>query len=207
MLIFRLRRSARTTMLALALVLLAASSVYSQGAVAPKKVGMLALSNADSIEALFASLRDLGWVDGKTIEIVFPKASNDPAQLKQNMSQLLNAHVDLVVTQTKLATQIAQHATSTIPIVMGAYDGDPVADGIIKDIAHPGGDITGSYYDVAAIGAERIALLAALVPAMRHIGIIMNPKSSASDRPGERHDRQCAHPRAHCDDASCPRRR
>jgi putative tryptophan/tyrosine transport system substrate-binding protein len=176
----RVRLPIRTIFGVVAWLLLGASFAFSQGGPTPKKIGVLALSEADSIDALFASLRDLGWIDGKTIQIVFPKASPDPAVLEQNMGRLLDAHVDLIVTQTKLASLLAKRATRTVPIVMGAYDGDPVAEGIVKDLTHPGGNITGTYYNVAAIGAERIALLATLVPGMKSIGIIMNPKSDAS---------------------------
>ena len=129
---------------------------------------------------MFDSIRELGWIDDKTIQIVFPPASPDPARLEANMHELLAAKVDIVVAQTKLAIQIAAHATGTVPIVMGAYDGDPVAEGLVQSAEHPGGNVTGSYYDVMAAGRERVALLSELLPGMARIGIVMNPGSKPS---------------------------
>jgi putative tryptophan/tyrosine transport system substrate-binding protein len=145
-----------------------------------RRVGVLALSDADSIDALFDALRALGWIDGKTIDIVFPPPSPDPARLEENMRQLLAAKVDIVVAQTKLAIVIARRATDTLPIVMGALNGDPVREGFAQSLEHPGGNITGSYYNVAAGGAERLAVLTDLIPRLRHVGIVMNPDSAPS---------------------------
>jgi putative ABC transport system substrate-binding protein len=149
-------------------------------AAAVPKIGILALSDADSIDVLLDCLRGLGWIDGKTFEIVFPKASPNPAKLEENMRTLLAAKVDIVVAQTKLAVLIAQRSTDTLPIVMGALNGDPVAEGFAESLQHPGRNITGSYYNVTAGGAERVAVLAELVPGMRHIGIVVNPDSPPS---------------------------
>jgi putative tryptophan/tyrosine transport system substrate-binding protein len=153
---------------------------FAQSTTVPKRIGVLALSDADSIHALFQSLHDYGWVDGTTIAIVFPQASPDPDKLAANMQDILAAKVDVVVAQTKLAIQIAKRATGTVPIVMGALNGDPVAEGFAQSVERPGGNITGSYYNVAAGGAERVAVLADLVPAMTHAGILFNPDSAPS---------------------------
>jgi putative tryptophan/tyrosine transport system substrate-binding protein len=170
---------ARTIGMVGAALLLAISIALPQAAGVPK-IGILALSEADSIEALLDSLRGLGWIDGKTVEIVFPKASPNPAKLEENMRALLAAKVDIVVAQTKLAILIAKRATDTLPIVMGALNGDPVAEGFAQSLQHPGGNITGSYYNVTAGGAERVGVLAELVPGMRHVGIVVNPDSPPS---------------------------
>ena len=116
--------------LATYLLLLPLTAASAQTAAVPKSVGVLALSRADSIDAMFDALRGFGWIDGKTIQIVFPEASPDPAKLEANMQELLAAKVDIVVAQTKLAIQIAARAAGTVPVVMGAFDGDPVAAGL-----------------------------------------------------------------------------
>lgn len=144
------------------------------------KVGVLALSNADSIDALFESLSAYGWVDGKTIEIVFPAASPNPSKLEENMRRLLAAKVDIIVAQTKLAIVIAKNATDSLPIIMGALNGDPVKEGFARSVERPGGNITGSYYNVTAGGAERVGVLKSLLPNMRRVGIVMNPDSPPS---------------------------
>ncbi len=55
------------------------------------KLGFLALSDADSIDVLLESLREYGWIDGKTFEVVFPAATQDLAKLGDNMRELLAA--------------------------------------------------------------------------------------------------------------------
>jgi putative ABC transport system substrate-binding protein len=144
------------------------------------KLGILALSDADSIDVLLESLGDLGWVDGKTMQVVFPTATQDLSKLAESMQKLLAAEVDVIVAQTKPAIVIAKRATDTVPIVMGALNGDPVKEGFAQSIEHPGRNITGSYYNVASGGAERVAILAEFLPRMTEIGIVFNPDSEAS---------------------------
>ena len=141
------------------------------------KLGILALSEADSIDALLDALSGHGWVGGRSMQVVFPKASANPIRLEENMQALLAAKVDVVVAQTKLAIVIARRATTTIPIVMGAL---PVAEGFAASLQRPGGNITGSYYNVTTGAAERVAVLAELLPAMTHIGVVFNPDSPPS---------------------------
>ena len=114
------------------------------------KLGILAISDADSIDVMMEGLRALGWVDGKTMEVVYPKATQDLAAVARNMRQLLDAHVDLIVAQTKPAVMIAKQATNDIPVVMGAFNGDPVKDGLVKSVEHPGTNVTGTYYNITS---------------------------------------------------------
>ena len=146
------------------------------------KLGLLALSEADSIDVLLEELGKIGWVDGKSFDVVFPAATRDLARLADNMIELLAADVDVVVAQTKPAIVIAKDATKTVPIVMGALNGDPVKEGFVKALDRPGGNITGSYYNVAAGAAGRVTVLAELVPGLRRVGIVFNPDSDASIR-------------------------
>ena len=76
------------------------------------KLGILALSDANSIDVLLKSLAELGWINSKTFEVVFPAATQDLAKLAGNMQQLLAAGVDVIVAQTKPAIVIAQRATT-----------------------------------------------------------------------------------------------
>lgn len=146
------------------------------------KLGFLALSDADSIDLLLETLATRGWVDGQTFDVVFPAATKDFARLADNMRQLLAAEVDVIVAQTKPAIEIAQRATTTVPIVMGALNGDPVKEGFVQSLERPGGNITGSYYNVTSGAAGRVAVLADLVPGLARLGIVFVPESDASRR-------------------------
>jgi putative ABC transport system substrate-binding protein len=156
-----------------------AQTTSAEGRTLPK-LGILAISDADSIDVMMEGLRTLGWVDGKTMEVVYPKATQDLAAVARNMRQLIDAHVDLIVAQTKPAVVIAKKATNDIPIVMGAFNGDPVKDGLVKSVEHPGTNVTGTYYNITSGAGDRVGVLADLLPAMRHVGIVFNPDSEAS---------------------------
>ena len=145
-----------------------------------RRIGILAISHAESIDVLLAALARLGWVAGKTIEIVFPSPSGDDAKLACNMREILAAKVDLIVAQTRPAVFAAREATSRVPVVMGAFNGDPVKEGIAKSVQHPGGNVTGTYYDGNAAARQRVTLVRELLPNTQHLGILMNPLSKVS---------------------------
>ena len=141
------------------------------------KLGVLAISRADSIDALLQRLADIGWVDGKTMQVVFPEPTREEAGLTRHMRELLAAEVDLVVAQTKPAVMVAVNATKSVPIVMGAFNGDPVKEGIVRSFTRPATNVTGTFYYRASGGGERVAVLTALAPQVKHVGILLNPDS------------------------------
>ncbi|MCC6890435.1 MAG: ABC transporter substrate-binding protein [Hyphomicrobiales bacterium] len=146
------------------------------------KLGFLALTGADSIDLLLETLGQMGWANGMTYDVVIPKPTQDLRRLEGNMRELLDARVDVIVAQTKPAIVIAQRATATLPIVMGALNGDPVKEGFVQSLERPGGNITGSYYNVASGADSRVGVLMELVPGLKRIGIVFVPDSEASQR-------------------------
>jgi putative ABC transport system substrate-binding protein len=153
--------------------------VQAQSARVPK-LGILAISRADSIDALLARLAEIGWVDGRTMQVVFPEPVREEAALARHMAELLAAKVDLVVAQTKPAVMVAAKATASVPIVMGAFNGDPVREGLVQSLVRPGTNVTGTFYYRASGGGERVAVLTELVPQVQHVGILLNPDSRES---------------------------
>src|SRR5262249_16707811 len=125
-------------------------------------------------------LSELGWEMGKSVAVVFPSASPNPARLEENMRALLDEKVDLIVAQTKLAILIAQRATSTIPIIMGSLNADPIKKAFVRSYARPGTDITGSFYYIPEGGPGRLGVLLDLMPSLKRAGIIHNPQSPPS---------------------------
>lgn len=144
------------------------------------KIGILAVSPAESIDAFLDTLEGLGWIRGKTLDVVFPDPSSEDATLARNLRYILAAGVDLVVAQTRPAVLIATKTASAVPVVMGAFNGDPVKEGIVRSLERPGGNVTGTYYLGQAGGAQRLALLKDLIPGSRHVGVLMNPQSCVS---------------------------
>jgi hypothetical protein len=95
------------------------------------------------IAAFRRGMRDLGYVEGQTVRIVLSKANGDFTALPRLAAELAGIPVDVIVTDTTSATQAAFGATRTIPVVMGASGGDPVALGVAKSMARPGANVTG----------------------------------------------------------------
>src|SRR4030095_7944839 len=87
-------------------------------------------------------LRDLGWFEGQNLVIEWRYAEGSDERLAALAAELVQLRVDVLVAGDSRAIPDAQHATSTIPIVM-TVSGDPVAEGYVTSLARPGGNITG----------------------------------------------------------------
>jgi putative tryptophan/tyrosine transport system substrate-binding protein len=126
------------------------------------RIGFLAptsaSSNPERVEALWAGLRDLGYVEGKNIVIEFRWAEGKFDRLPDLAAELVRLKVDVIVTAGSPGIRAAKNATTTIPIVM-ATSGDPVGFGFVASLARPGGNITGSSIFAPELSAKRLELL------------------------------------------------
>jgi putative ABC transport system substrate-binding protein len=147
----------------------------------PKPViGLLAVSEAESIDALTEALAHEGWIGGRDYELLMPSPSSEEAILAANMDTILGARVDLVIAQTKPAARVAVKATREVPIVLGAFNGNPQEEGIVRDLDRPGGNVTGTYYLGRAGVEERLSLLAELTGRLERAGVLVNARSAFS---------------------------
>src|SRR6185369_7761248 len=101
-----------------------------------------AFQSASYVEAFRAGLRDLGYIEGKNFVIESRFAEGNVDRLPELAAELVRGNVDIIIT-SGLGTVAAQHATSTIPIVMLVHS-DAIATGVVTSLGHPGGNITGS---------------------------------------------------------------
>ena len=86
-------------------------------------------------------LRDAGYVDGQNIRLEFRTAQGHPDRLPGLAEELVKLNADVIFAGSTLAAQAVKRATSTIPIVMALVD--PVGSGLVTNLAHPGGNVTG----------------------------------------------------------------
>ena len=117
-----------------------------------------------------AGLRDLGYVEGKTIEIEFRFTSGDPDEVDKAAADFVKANVDVIVAAAT-GVYAARRATTTIPIVMEAA-GDVVAMGLAASLAHPGGNVPGSNFFLPELMAKRLELLKEILPSMSSAGAL-----------------------------------
>jgi putative ABC transport system substrate-binding protein len=126
------------------------------------------------IEGLRRGLRELGYVEGKNLHIEFRSVEdNRYDRFPALAAQLVASNVDVIITGGTPATLALKRATTTIPIVIGSAS-DPVATGIVPNLARPGGNITGTSFFVAELGVKRLQLLHEALPRVRRIAVLMN---------------------------------
>jgi putative ABC transport system substrate-binding protein len=140
------------------------------------RIGMLwpnsaeAVRRLDFVPALHTRLRELGWVDGRTIVVEERFADGDKKRLEQLAAELVRLPVDLIVTGAE-GTIATARATKEIPIVTAAF-GDPIAEGLAASLAHPGGNVTGNAVLISEIMAKRLEALKTIAPSVRIVGLL-----------------------------------
>ena len=131
-------------------------------------------ANAANLGAFHERLRELGYTEGQHFVLEYRSAEGRPERLRDLAAELVRLDVDLIVTRGTPAALSARQATRTIPIVM-ATSGDPAAEGIVRNLARPGGNITGFHIMAPPeLGATRLRLLKEVVPATARVAILWN---------------------------------
>jgi len=141
------------------------------------RIGMLetraTVLNAANIDAFRQGLRELGYKEGRNLEIVYRSSDGRDQRFPGLASELVRLQVDLILTRGTPAALAAKSVTRTIPVVMAA-SGDPVGSGLVASLGRPGGNVTGlSLYNVE-IYAKRVELLKELVPRLTRIAGLFN---------------------------------
>ena len=158
-------------------LLITVSIAESQQPTKIPRVGYLATISLSiipaRIEAFRQGLRELGYVEGKSIVIEWRSAEGKPARVPGLATELVRLKVDIIVTAGSPATRAAKEATNTIPIVM-TNEGDPVGTGFVASLARPGGNITGLSTLAPELGGKRLEILKEVVPKASRVAVIGN---------------------------------
>jgi len=168
------RRDSLRALLALWAAPLAAKAVEPKnvpviGFLSPAKFSP---STAVSFNGLRDGLRALGYVDGKTIKIESRWGDGKPERLPRLAEELVRLKVDVIAAAAAPSVIAASHATKTIPIVATDLETDPVAGGLVANLARPGGNITGLFLDQPALTGKWLQLLGEVVPGMQHVAVL-----------------------------------
>jgi len=150
-------------------------SVHAQQPRKIPRIGLLVSafpsSAAQRIQAFQQGLQKLGHVEGKTIIIEYRYGKGKVDQLAELADELVRLKVDIIVTDTSNATQAAKDATKTIPIVFTTAN-DPVGDGQVASLAHPGGNLTGLSILVLDLNGKRLDLLKETIANISRVGFL-----------------------------------
>jgi putative tryptophan/tyrosine transport system substrate-binding protein len=153
--------------------------VYTAEAQRPKKVpriGYVSVSGSPNNPGLLVGafqqrLRDLGYIEGKNIEVEYRWAAAEPERVSAFVAELVQLKVDVLVSSSAAAIRAAKQATQTIPIVMVASF-DPVEAGIVESLARPGGNITGVTRFGRELSGKRLELFKEAVPRISRVGVL-----------------------------------
>jgi ABC-type uncharacterized transport system substrate-binding protein len=127
-----------------------------------------------SADTFRRTLRELGYVEGRDVTIEFRWADGRMDRLSPLAAELVALKVDVIVVGTTQAIKAAAEKTKTIPIVMTIV-ADPVADGLVQSLRHPGGNVTGLTIISPELSGKRIELLKEAVPRLSRLAVLWNP--------------------------------
>jgi putative ABC transport system substrate-binding protein len=126
-------------------------------------------------EVFRQGLRELGYVEGQNLVMENRYAEGSEERLRDLAAELVRLKVDVIVAGGATAIRAAQYATRTIPIVMAGAGDDPVRQGFVASLAHPGGNITGLSFLGEELSGKRLELLKETVPQSTRIAVLANP--------------------------------
>jgi len=156
------------------MLLLAPLTAEAQPAGRMTRIGYLAVSPRPTDEVFRQALRELGYVEGQNLTILYRWGeSGNYAPLAED---LVRSKVDLIVAVASPATRAAKEATNTIPIVITDV-GDPVAYGFVPSLARPGGNITGMSAGLIEIGPKGLQFIKEIQPTAAWVAILGNPNN------------------------------
>ena len=130
-------------------------------------------AGSEWIAAFVQRLRELGWIEGRTIAIEYRWAEGRDERFAEIAAEFVRLKVDVIVTSGTPAVLAAKQATSVIPIVF-ATAGDPVGTGLVASLARPGGNVTGLSIQATDLAGKRLELLREVVPGLRRLAIMAN---------------------------------
>jgi len=140
-------------------------------------IGFLGAATASArsqwVAAFVQRLRELGWIEGRTVAIEYRWAEGRSERYAEIAAEFVRLKVDVIVTYATPPTIAAKEATAVIPIV-SAVMGDPVGAGLVGSLARPGGNVTGLSNQSADLAGKQVELLREVVPGLRRLAVLAN---------------------------------
>ena len=161
-----------------------ASAADTPQPASPRHIGVLLVAwspESKMVQAFREGLRDAGYVEGRDVVVELRNANGDYDLVPQLAADLVQSKVDVIVADSTPATRGAMRATSTIPIVM-ANIADPVGSGLVANLAHPGGNVTGLTQMMVDLSAKRLQLLKETLPRAARVAVLWNTNAPYSPK-------------------------
>jgi putative ABC transport system substrate-binding protein len=151
------------------------------------RVGVLMGNGEGDAEArnrvvvLRRTLQELGWSEGRNVVFDIRFATADAELRRRYATEMVAGAPDVIVANTAPVATEVQRATTTIPIVYAA-GADPVVAGLVANLAHPGGNLTGFSVTEPSLGGKWLDMLKELAPSARRAGIVLDPANMAGEQ-------------------------
>src|SRR5262245_18510505 len=179
----------RRKILSAVMTILFLATVHFAEAQQPKKVPRIGyLSNGDPAtestrsEPFRAALRELGYIEGQNIAIEYRYAEGKRDRFAELAAELVRLKVDIILVGGDGSTRAAKNATKTIPIIMTGSGLDPVKEGHVESLAHPGGNITGITSLNRELAGKRLEVLKEAIPKLVRVAVLYDPAIQGTTR-------------------------
>jgi putative ABC transport system substrate-binding protein len=152
-----------------------------------RRIGVLMLYPENDPEgqvravAFQRGLENLGWTVGRNIQIKYVWGMGDAEWARAAAAGLLRAAPDVILANGSSVVRPIQHATRTVPVIF-IGGSDPVNDGFVESLAHPGGNLTGFAVLEGSIGAKLLELLKEIAPGVSRVAVMINPDNPSHQR-------------------------
>jgi putative tryptophan/tyrosine transport system substrate-binding protein len=149
----------------------------------PRRIGVLITTAADDREgqrrlrAFREGLESRGWLEGKNVRLEIYWSVSNPERAEAAVKEVMALAPDLILTSGTPGTAAAYRATAKIPVVFTGIS-EPIEQGFVQSLAHPGGNITGLANLEPSLGGKWVELLKEIAPNVTRIAIIFNPQTA-----------------------------
>ena len=144
------------------------------------RIGWLSPNRSAGLKELLQAMREHGYIEGQNLATEERYAEGHADRYLALAAELVALKPDCIVAVGVGATRAAKRATTTIPIVMGNADDDPVRAGLVASYAHPGGNVTGYTNIGSDLAGKRLGLLRDLIPGLSRVAILWQPDIDTS---------------------------
>jgi putative ABC transport system substrate-binding protein len=133
--------------------------------------------NVDSFEQ---GLRDLGYVFGANVAIEYRFAEGHADRVPALLKEVLKQQVDVLLAASPHVIRAVEASTARVPVIGIDLESDPVAEGWVKSLAHPGGNLTGFFLDLPDLSGKQLQFLSETMPKLQRVGVVWDSRVSSS---------------------------